>query len=143
MERPYRSGGGSTYTEPAPLQAIEAAVFTRNVAAGRARHYAQRARGDGHGWDVIGEALGLTEQAKHEQRGRGELAFEMVAGAPPMRFDRVTCHWTCSTCGEFVTDNGPYNPHPEDQEEGHAADCSRFRQAVSEYEATTRGVILC
>lgn len=53
-----------------------------------------------------------------------------------MRFDRLTVQRTCSTCGGFVKDNGPYISHPEDEENGHAADCARHQQAVAEHEAT-------
>jgi hypothetical protein len=45
---PYSRGRESTYTEPASLQAIATARFVRAHADERAKHFAKRARGDGH-----------------------------------------------------------------------------------------------
>src|ERR1700754_2650119 len=55
VERLYSRDRESTYTEPGPLQGIQAA---RSVRA-RAMPRAGRARGAGHSWDVVGEPLEL------------------------------------------------------------------------------------
>jgi len=60
-------------------------------------------------------------------------AFVWVAPRPSMRFDAVTTSWECSSCGQRVTDRGPYNGYPEDDESGHGADCARHAEDVRAY----------
>ena len=130
IDRPLVLGNGVSHSVwyPEPLPAIKAAHLLFQVAQGRARDYAQDARADGHSWDVIGEALGLTEQAKRNEEQRGHLAFELCAGL------MSSVWWRCGTCGQRVADGGPYNGPQE--ETGHADGCERHAREVAEQRAT-------
>jgi hypothetical protein len=52
-----------------------------------------------------------------------------------MQLDRRTVSWTCASCGEWITDSGPYNGHPDDDERGHAEDCARHLAEAAAYQA--------
>ncbi|WP_433756331.1 hypothetical protein [Nocardia sp. CA-135398] len=41
--------------------------------------------------------------------------------------------WTCTSCDERVTDRGPYEGHPADNETGHATDCPRHQREILAY----------
>jgi len=48
-------------------------------------------------------------------------------------YDRLFT-WTCLSCEAAIRDRGPHSG-PENDEEGHARDCSRLAAAVAEREA--------
>jgi hypothetical protein len=60
-------------------------------------------------------------------RGLGVMAFEYVTNAAANAAPLATLSfaWTCQSCGENVSDRGPYNGHPEDEQSGHADGCER------------------
>jgi hypothetical protein len=116
-----------------PLPFIRAAVLYRNVADGRAREEAAKARGDGATWVEIAAAAGIGDDPERD-RGAAELAYEWVSPRPSMRFDEVNVYWTCGTCDQRVKDRGPTAGHPVDQEEGHAEGCARLAAAVATWE---------
>jgi len=90
--------------------------------------YVRTARSDGLTWRQVGKALALEKQAKHEERPLAELAFEYIAGAGDA-WRPSTFGWRCGSCLQMVTDRGPYNGHPRDDEYGHSASCQRLRRA--------------
>ncbi len=120
---------------------MRAARLARDVAAGQLREQALRARGAGHGWDEIADALGLT----HDHEGRddegcgqqlGELAWEwLIEHRPPPPDGRRgmagSAVWVCTACRARVRDTGPYACHPDDRETGHTPDCPRHRAALA------------
>jgi len=133
--RPIFPGATSTERAPRPLSAVAAAVRVADMAAGRARELAAKARGDGATWSEVADAAGLQPDPN---RSRAEAAFEWAAGPPPGGWSwswETSVGWDCRACGRWVTDRGPYNPPPDDNESGHAADCPRHRAAVAAYEA--------
>lgn len=129
VERPSRLS--PTYPpvrDVSPLAGARAARRAQAAAADRVRYYAAAARARGASWEEIGEALDLTATAARHGRPLGAAAFELVAedrepGAPT-RWPGWTPYtrWRCSSCGEWVTDHGPYDA---DAELGHAKGCER------------------
>lgn len=121
---------------------LRAAGHARAVAGSRVRYYAGAARGEGRSWREIGEALGLTAAAEEHGRAVGELAFELVTeGREPGMTPAAGCwpgqvpsvRWRCSSCGERVTDRGPYESAPYSNEQGHAGSCGRHCHDVACY----------
>ena len=114
-----------------PLAGIRAAGVLRNLAARIEHGYIRRARERGDTWQEIGTALGL-DAAAHEL---GERAFEHVTDAEHAeRFAGLSFAWTCPGCGELVSDRGPYESHPEDNERGHGDGCTRMAAALRAHE---------
>lgn len=119
-----------------PLAGVRAADLVQRVAAGQVRDHADAARAAGRTWDEIADALGITDGSA----ARGELAYLLLVDHQPLPVDLPSFHrsstwWRCTTCGQRVTDHGPYDPHPSDREEGHAPDCGRLAADLSAYRA--------
>lgn len=121
-----------------PLAGVRAALLVRAVADAQLDRQATDARAAGRSWDEIGEALGLPDEAAGADRPRGEAAFEwLVAGREPEPPDRgglfrePVTSWRCGTCGALVSDRGPFEFHPDDQESGHAQGCARHAAEVA------------
>lgn len=114
-----------------PLAGVRAARVYEHAAARLAAGYVSRARADGTGWLEIGRALGLNAEGGYDV---AVAAYERSRGADGFGV-RLPFWFTCSSCGQQVTDRGPYIASPMDQEEGHAGDCARFAEAVRAYRA--------
>ena len=99
------------------------------------REYTQHARAEGTAWLQIGEALGL-DQGPDGKSGYdlGVAAFEHFEGEPDL-WNQSNFHYHCAACGEWITDRGPYESQPEDNERGHAEDCARFAAELSAWQA--------
>jgi hypothetical protein len=138
-ELPVWPGARSTITHAEPMWVIRAAVIVRRAASEIVDEYVREARGEGIGWEPIGQALGLEEEAQESDRPLGEVAYESVVGPPGHCFDEPKFHYTCGSCGGRVTDSGPYNGHPIDEERGHGKTCQRFAAALAEYERDNAG----
>ncbi len=132
IERPAWPGSLSTTTYAEPLAGLREAVSLRSSAERVIEDYAKYARVEGVSWREIGEALGLA--ADEAGRSVAELAYEQVVGQPDL-WSQVNMYWTCPACGQNVTDRGPYDSHPLDNEHGHAEDCSRMAAAVAACQA--------
>jgi hypothetical protein len=111
---------------------IAAARRIANAAEALMRDYAKRARGEGLSWQQIAPSLpidlGDTDDPAAE-------AFVWVAPRPSQRFDRITTSWECASCGQRITDQGPYNGHPADDEHGHAEGCARHAEDIRAWRA--------
>jgi hypothetical protein len=94
--------------------------------------YAKYARVEGASWQEIGEALRLA--ADEAGRSVAELAYEQIVGVPDL-WSQTSMYWSCPACGRNVTDRGPYDSHPLDNEHGHSEDCSRMAAAVAAWQA--------
>ncbi|MCD2193590.1 hypothetical protein LQ327_09375 [Actinomycetospora endophytica] len=124
-----------------PLAGVRAARLARDVAAGQLREQALHARGAGHSWDDIADALELTDTSDDSERcGQqlGELAWEwLIEHRPPAPGGRRgmpgSAVWVCTACRARVRDTGPYACHPDDRESGHASGCPRHRAALAAY----------
>jgi hypothetical protein len=104
--------------------------LARNVALRELRIYAEQARGAGRTWDEIAEALGI-EPTEGGGEPRDEQAYLLLIEGQPLPGDeglgwrRQTAFWTCTACGQRVTDYGPFESHSDDREQGHAESCAR------------------
>lgn len=91
------------------------------------REYARQARGHGLTWAEI--APSVIEDVDYGADLAVE-AFRWVAPTPSMQFDTIYTYWSCSTCGENITDKGPYD-EPAEDETGHADTCTRHMADVA------------
>ncbi|MCI2424046.1 hypothetical protein MOQ72_42280 [Saccharopolyspora sp. K220] len=131
VERPIDDG--LTLTYPVPADYTEGIAAARRVAAEAHRllnEYARKARGQGHSWRELAAALDVSGEYDP-----AAAAFELIAGEPLRTFDEQTTSWRCDSCGQYVTDRGPYTGHPVDCERGHAEDCARHQREITAYEA--------
>lgn len=145
IEHPSPFGPGRPpVRDVSALAGVRAAHHAQVVAFSRVRYYAQAARADGTPWQEIGAALDLSAAAEKHDRPLDELAFELIAqgrepGMPAPqdwsgRGPSVT--WRCCSCGERVTDRGPYEGAPYNNEQGHAPSCERHGRDIARYRAT-------
>ena len=122
-----------------PLAGVRSALFLRNVAEGQLHEHARAA---GRTWDEIGAALALPPS---EYRPRAEVAFGWLvegrepepdsAELPPFR--TPSAHWRCGACEQQITDRGPFESHPADNETGHATGCTRHHADVAAWRERT------
>lgn len=129
---------GLTIRDLEPLAGARAARDIELGARYAAREYIRQVREAGHGWDQIGQALGLAPDADADQAGLtvAEAAYTYAAGradteAPwrPRSF-----LWTCRSCDQTISDRGLING-PADDELGHTDDCPRLAAAIAERDA--------
>ncbi len=142
-ERPDGPGASGTrrYAEPpaddraAQVPPETAAQVPPETAARVRREYAERARGDGITWQQIGEALGLDRGPGGEAGyDLGVAAFEYFTGVPDPWY-RASFRFRCASCGGYITDRGPFESHPLDNEHGHAEGCVRLAADIAGWQA--------
>lgn len=125
-----------------PLTGVRAALLLRGVVEGQLHGHARAARAAGRSWDEIGGALDLPD---YEFDSRAEITFTwLVEGREPdpdtdalPTFRAPSTHWRCSSCDQPVTDRGPFESHPDDNETGHAPGCARHQADVAAWAART------
>jgi hypothetical protein len=131
-------GSGSTVRDLEPLTGARAAREIELAARHDARDYIRQAREAGHGWDHIGQALGLAPNADADQAGLtvAEAAYTYAAGHPQtdtaVRYGRSFL-WRCASCDQAISDRGLI-AGPADNEPGHAENCPRQAAAVAEWD---------
>jgi hypothetical protein len=129
----WSSRSVSRYAEP--LAGIQAAQVLTDSAARIRREYTQHARAEGTTWQQIGQPLGLDQGADGKSGyDLGVAAFEHFESGPDI-WNQSNFHYHCASCGEWITDRGPYESHPEDNERGHAEDCARFAAELAAWQA--------
>jgi hypothetical protein len=121
-----------------PLPGVRAAAVLRDAARRVLGDAVEAARAAGRSWDEVGEALGLPDDGEPV----GEVAFALVVeGREPERprelFRLPSTSWRCGSCGELVSDRGPFESHPVDNESGHTADCARHLADVRAWRERT------
>ena len=110
------------------LAGIGAARLMQRVAEAVIADYAVAARAAGRTWTEIGAALGITGQ---DWPGAvAERAFDQVTHGGD-GWSRSSVRWRCPSCGEQITDSGPFTSHPADIESGHADGCARYAADVA------------
>lgn len=132
IERPVWPGSLSTTTYAEPRAGLREAVSLQGSVERVIEDYARYARVEGVSWGEIGEALGLA--ADEAGRSVAEVAYEQIVGQPDL-WRNVSMYWRCPACGQDITDRGPYNSRPADNEHGHAEDCSRVAAEVDAWQA--------
>ena len=140
VARPIVPGFFTPLWDVEPLAGVRAAVLARDVAARRVRDYALAARADGRSWDEIAVALGV--ERGEGSVSRGERAYLHLMEGRPLYVDdpELSCarpapaaHWRCASCGQHVTDQGPFEASPDNNEQGHAAGCARHAAEMATY----------
>lgn len=134
-ERPPFRGSISVYQYAEPLAGIRAAQTLAGTAARIRREYAEAARGEGITWERIGQALGL-DQGDDAKTGYdlAIAAYEFFTGRPDL-WREANFGYRCVSCQEYITDRGPYESHPDDNERGHSDGCARFTAEVAAWQA--------
>jgi len=133
-ERPVWPGAFSTTRYAEPLAGIRAAQTVQRTAERVADDYVRHARVEGIGWREIGEALGLGEDGQRTGYDLAVAAYEHVVGEPDLLRD-PSFYYTCPACEQGISDRGPYESHPEDNERGHAEGCTRLAADVAAWQA--------
>lgn len=126
VERKIRPESDYGWPEPRPLAGMRAALTVARMAQDKAYTFARALRGEGTSWAGIAD---LLEIPWSQEYARPERAYETVAGVKPGTFSDARVYWTCGGpggCGQYVTDHGPYNGFPRDNESGHADGCRRL-----------------
>jgi hypothetical protein len=137
--RPMFPDSDLTVRDLEPLTGARAARDIELGARHAARDYIRQAREAGHGWDQIGQALGLTPGADADQAGLtvAEAAYTYTAGSPhtdtTIRYGRSFV-WRCRSCAQAISDRGLI-AGPADDEVGHRAGCPRLAAAIAEWDA--------
>jgi hypothetical protein len=122
-----------------PRAGIRAASAVRGIADSLVDEYARAARAAGRSWDEIAEVLGVEDDGESGWR-RGERVYRLLVEGEPLPgaarspFDRSSTYWRCGTCQGLVTDRGPFEAHPTDNESGHAESCTRHAGEIAAYE---------
>ena len=127
---------GDTYPEPVPtpLAGLQAADWVVQRAGQEIHQHVRRAREAGHSWEQIGQALDMRPV---DGRSVAESAYERVAGRPASwSFGSPSFTWRCPACGRVISDRGPYESHPDDNQPGHAKDCSRLATELARWRAS-------
>ena len=118
---PIYPGAQTTAREPLPVPAARAALRLSRLFEREARRQVRRAREAGMSWAELAPAVDAED---------GPAAYEWATGPDRYRATRPFV-WRCPACAEMVTDRGPCNGHPDDDESGHARDCARHVAAVA------------
>lgn len=117
-----------------PLTGVRAALLARDVAVAELRRFAEAACAAGRSWDDVAEALGI--EASDD---RATQAYLLIVERRPLpedelpRSGHLAAHWRCESCGQRVRDSGPSGSHPDDAENGHAANCTRRAAALAAF----------
>jgi hypothetical protein len=94
----------------------------------------RRAREAGHSWEEIGRTLAFKPDA---DRTVAEAAYEQMTGSATSWSSHGPLFvWRCTACVRVISDRGPYERHPADNESGHAEDCSRLAAEVERWRAS-------
>lgn len=134
VQRKSRPESNYSWPEPRPLAGLQAALTVARMARAQAHKFATALRGEGSSWRQIAD---LLEIPWSDHYSRTEQAYELVVGATPGTFSDTRVYWTCGGpggCGGRVTDHGPYNGYPSDNETGHTDGCHRLAAEVTAYE---------
>ena len=139
VERRTRPESTYSWQEPSPLAGLHAALLVAETAQRKAYEFVLGLRSEGSAtWQDVADLLGIEWS---DQYARRERAYELVLGPAPedaSPWRERNLDWRCGGadgCGEYITDRGPYNGYPSDNEDGHAESCRRH---AAEQEAYVR-----
>ncbi|MDQ1675715.1 MAG: hypothetical protein QOC93_859 [Actinomycetota bacterium] len=126
--------------QPDPLAAVRVARTIRREAAQLLGEHIDRARGAGHTWTDLAAALGLTKLADEAGIPVDEAAFcwattgRIDGDRGPFSGYEPRRSWRCASCQERVSDHGPFNGNPDDDETGHAPGCARHTAELAAWQ---------
>ena len=119
---------------PTPLTGLWAADGLLNRVSQEVHRHARRAREAGHTWEQIEGALDIKPDGG---RSVAEAAYERFTGTPagwPLSGPGFT--WRCPHCDRVISDRGPYESHPDDNQPGHAPGCARLAAELSRWRSS-------
>jgi hypothetical protein len=137
LDRRIRPESEYSWPEPTPLAGLRAALTVVRLAQQQAYKFVLGLRGEGTSWREVADLLDIPWS---DEYSRAERAYELVLGPDPEEssaFYTRNLYWHCGGplgCGKYITDRGPYNGHPQDNEDGHAEDCRRLVAEGQAYE---------
>jgi hypothetical protein len=126
VDRRTRPGSDYTWKVPVPRAGLQAALTVVEMAQRKAYEFALGLRGEGTAWREVADLLDVPWS---DDYSRPERAYEMVRGPDDGGFHQRNVYWTCAGplgCGRYITDRGPYNGQPIDNEDGHDDECRRL-----------------
>jgi len=106
-----------------PLASLEAAAELEQAAHDLVGEHIRLARQAGRTWYEIADALHLHAVACANKESARDEAFSFALQYRSIA-DQRNIIWTCPACQKKITDHGPWDELPE-QEDGHTPDCSR------------------
>ena len=116
-----------------PLATLEAAAELEQAAHDLVAEHIRLARQAGRTWYQIADALHLCALACANGESAADEAFDFA-----LKYRSIADHhditWTCPACQQPITDHGPWDELPE-QEEGHTADCPRRTAELAAWQA--------
>ena len=134
VQAPPWPGASFTEEQPEPGAGIRIALALERAARAGMRVYIARAREAGMSWHEVGGALGVAELAQARGSSVAEAAWEYAAGRPAYLSGQLgVFRWTCPDWGVVVSDRGPGERSPVEDEQGHAEGCHRLAAAVAEW----------
>lgn len=118
-DQPIWKGATSTRRQARPITQLQAAVWLSRELHRRVDSAIRQARAAGESWEAIAAVLDVDGDHPYD---RAVAAFEQALGG---QVSARAFSYECGTCGGRVHDYGPFDPHPDDQEQGHTDDCKR------------------
>ena len=106
-----------------PLASLEAAAELEQAAHDLVAEHIRLARQADRTWYQIADALHLHAVACANKESAADEAFSFALQYRSIA-DQRNIIWTCPACHQKITDHGPWDELPE-QEDGHTADCPR------------------
>jgi hypothetical protein len=135
VERKIRPESDYGWPEPRPLAGMRAALTVARMAQDQAYSFAKDLRADGYSWTAIADLLEIPWSDSYV---RTERAYEMVAASAGSSYSgSPRLYWRCGGlggCSEYVTDHGPYDGRPSNNETGHADGCVRLADEDAAYD---------
>ena len=106
-----------------PLASLEAAAELEQAAHDLVAEHIRLARQVGRTWYQIADALHLHAVACVNKESAADEAFSFALQYRSIA-DQRGIIWICPACHQKITDHGPWDELPK-QEDGHTAECSR------------------
>lgn len=119
---------------PTPLAGLWAAAGLLNRVGQEVQRHARRAREARHTWEQIDRALDIKPD---DGRCVAEAAYARFTGSPAgWSLSGPSFTWRCPDCDRVISDRGPYESHPDDDQPGHAADCASLAAEIGRWRSS-------
>jgi hypothetical protein len=116
-----------------PLASLEAAAELEQAAHDLVSEHIRLARQAGRTWYQIADALHLHAVACANKESARDKAFSFALQYRSIA-DQRDIIWICPACQQKITDHGPWDELPE-QEDGHTPDCPRRIAELAAWQA--------
>lgn len=116
-----------------PLASLEAASELEQATHDLVAEHIRLARQAGRTWYQIADALHLHALACANKESAADEAFSFALHYRSIA-DQHNIIWTCPACHQKITDHGPWDELPK-QENGHTAGCPRRTAELAAWQA--------